>query len=210
MNAMTRRSFVGVCASVAACAGIGGGVRLLGTNDTLLRPPGAQNEDHLIAACVRCDRCRSVCPTGVIAVAHVEDGFVNARTPILDFHKGYCDYCGKCLEVCAPKAIGSFDESVDKIGVAVVLEDRCVAYFGGCVQCVGACPYGAISLDAANHPVVDAEVCNGCGRCVDACPALVYRSFVGGTHRGIEVVSPAVYGRLGSTTVESENELVQS
>ena len=208
MADLTRRTFIGACASVVACAGIGGGVRVLGSSDELLRPPGAQDEAHLLSTCVRCDRCRSVCPTGVIAVGHVEDGLVNARTPILDFHKGYCDFCDKCAEVCMTGAIRPFDETREKIGVAVVIEDRCVAYYGGCDRCAEVCPYEAISLDGAGHPQVNADACNGCGLCVDECPALVYRSFVGGVHRGIEVMSPAVYDRLSRTTVSTESELM--
>ena len=208
MTAMTRRSFVGLAAVCAVGAGVGGaGVAFAGEGE-LLRPPGGQDERALAAACLKCDRCRSACPTGAVAVASVGDGFLRARTPVLDFHKGYCDFCGKCIEVCPTGALRSFDETAEKLGVAVVQKDRCIAYFEGYVECEKACPYDAIALDDVGHPVIDAAKCNGCGVCENVCPALVYRSFAGGSRRGVVVVAPERYERLGRTTVEGESEMI--
>ena len=209
MTEYTRRAFVGFCGTAAAFVGFGGAVKAAdgAAATALLRPPGAQDELHLLASCVKCDRCRSVCHTGVIGVAEVADGVLRARTPKLNFHLGSCDFCGDCLRVCPTGAIGSFNPEIDKVGVAVVQEDRCLAYYQGCIECQKACPYEAIELDAADHPVVDADRCNGCGVCEEVCPALVYRSFAGGTRRGIVVVSPSVYERLGVTVVEDESEM---
>ncbi|MFR1638334.1 MAG: 4Fe-4S binding protein [Eggerthellaceae bacterium] len=137
----------------------------------------------------------------------VGDGFLRARTPKLNFHRGSCDFCGDCQRVCPTGAIGAFDPEADKMGMAVVQKDRCVAYYQGCVECQKACPFEAIELDGDGHPVVDADRCNGCGVCEDVCPALVYRSFSGGTRRGIVVVSPSAYARLGKTVVEDESEM---
>lgn len=39
--------------------------------------------------------------------------------------------------------------------------------FGNCLR---ACTFGALSLDADGLPVVDEERCTACGRCVTACP----------------------------------------
>lgn len=207
MNDMSRRTFVGFVAATAVCAGVGGsGVLFGGDGGGLLRPPGAQDEDGLLSACVKCDRCRSVCPTGVIGVADLEDGFLRARTPILDFHQGICDFCGKCQDVCMTGAIRSFDPDTDKIGVAIIQTDRCLAYVESCTECVEACPYEAISLDGSEHPIVDAEACNGCGECENICPALVYRSFAGGTRRGVVVVPYEEYESIGSTSVDGGDE----
>lgn len=208
MNSTTRRAFIGFCATGAISIGFAGTVKALAGEQDLLRPPGAQDEEHFISTCLKCDRCRSICPHGAVSLATVENGLINARTPILDFHKGFCDFCDLCYRVCPTGAIQSFDETSEKVGVAIVQQDRCVAYFEGCLTCVDACPYEAISLDDAAHPVVDAEKCNGCGVCEYVCPALSYRSFSGGTRRGIVVVTPADYERLGKTSVEDESEMV--
>ena len=41
----------------------------------------------------------------------------------------------------------------------------------GCGDCVGACQFGAISMDPETGlPVVDEEKCTACGSCVKACP----------------------------------------
>lgn len=209
MSEYTRRTFLGFCASGAVFAGFGGAIKVAsGAAETkLVRPPGAQDELHLLASCIKCDRCRSVCHTGAIAVASVEDGFLQARTPKLNFHLGSCDFCGDCMRVCPTGAIGSFDETTEKMGMAIVQADRCVAYYMGCVECQKACPFEAIDLNESGHPIVNPDKCNGCGVCEDICPALVYRSFAGGSRRGIVVVSPSDYARLGRTVVQDESEM---
>lgn len=204
---LSRRSFVGFCAATAACAGVGAAARIAGGSEELLRPPGAQDEPTLQSSCLKCDRCRSICPAGIIGVAHIEDGILNARTPVLDFRKGYCDFCDLCLNVCPTGAIRPFDETKEKIGVAIVQKDRCLAYSNGCEECAQACPYEAITLDSAGYPVVDAAKCNGCGKCENVCPALVYRTFAGGSRRGIVVVPERMYERIGSTVSEGESEV---
>ncbi|MFR5092183.1 MAG: 4Fe-4S binding protein [Adlercreutzia equolifaciens] len=117
-----------------------------------MRPPASS----AIAAAAR--------PTGAVAVASVGDGFLRARTPVLDFHKGYCDFCGKCIEVCPTGALRSFDETAEKLGVAVVQKDRCLSYFQGCTVCEDSCAFDALAF-VDGHPVVDGDACNGCGQC---------------------------------------------
>ena len=166
--------------------------------------------------CTGCDSCIVACklenrlPLGsfynkVIAIGPTGT-FPDVEKYWLPSQCQQCENPG-CIEVCPTGALRSFDETAEKLGVAVVQKDRCVAYYQGCVECQKACPFEAIALDGDGHPVVDADRCNGCGVCEDVCPALVYRSFSGGTRRGIVVVSPSAYARLGKTVVEDESEM---
>lgn len=205
MAALTRRSFLGFAAACAAGCVVGGaGVASAGQGATLLRPPGGQDETLMAAACLKCDRCRSVCPTDVISLASVGEGLVQARTPVLDFHRGFCDFCDKCIEVCPTGALVPFDETAEKLGVAVVQKDRCLSFLQGCTVCENSCAFEALTF-VDGHPVVDAAACNGCGQCEFECTALVYGTFSGGTRRGIVVVPEAVYEEIGSTMVEGED-----
>ena len=208
MAAYTRRAFAGFCGAAAVFAAFGGAVKAAdGVSETaLVRPPGAQDELHLLASCVKCDRCRSVCHTGVIGVAEVGDGFLRARTPKLNFHRGSCDFCGDCQRVCPTGAIGAFDPEADKMGMAVVQKDRCLSYFQGCTVCEDSCAFDALAF-VDGHPVVDGDACNGCGQCEFECTALVYGTFAGGTRRGIVVVPPEAAGQLGRTVVEDGSEM---
>lgn len=190
---ITRRRFVGLClGSVGALAGAEA-LAFAGTSP-LLRPPLAIDEGAFISKCLRCYRCISICPTGVIEPAVVEDGLLEIKTPKLNFHQGYCDFCNKCVDVCPTGALVPADPenpAQGRIGHAVVDPDRCLAFYNGCDQCVQRCPYGAITANEFGQPVVDESICNGCGVCVYICPALIYRSYGGSDTRGIEVVVDA-------------------
>lgn len=80
---VSRRGFVLGSAGGAAMLALG--LVKFAPETALCRPPGGQDEDRLLGMCVRCGKCMEVCPTGVIAPAHIEDGIVGVRTPRLDF-----------------------------------------------------------------------------------------------------------------------------
>jgi ferredoxin-type protein NapG len=201
----TRRAFlrggVLIAASAAASGVVGFAVAPLVARADVLRPPGAQDEARLMARCIRCYRCISVCPRAILVPLILEDGPLQARTPTLDYSDDACDFCGLCGQVCPVSAIGTLDPLAPqdgRIGVAVVRRERCLAWLdSGCGICVDACPYDALSFDGDRRPVVDAKRCNGCGVCVKVCPANVSRSFSGGSVRGIEVVSEKRFAEEG-------------
>jgi ferredoxin-type protein NapG len=133
----------------------------------------------------------------------MNDGLLNSRTPKLDFHKGYCDFCvdandGKplCRANCPTGALGSFDPDTEWIGAAVLDTELCLAYgvARSCMRCIEGCPFDAIVADEYGRPVVDTEKCNGCGYCEFICPSNTYRTYSGSTKRAI-VVEPSEISR---------------
>lgn len=190
VGGVSRRGFVLGSAGGAAMLALG--LVKFAPETALCRPPGGQDEDRLLGMCVRCGKCMEVCPTGVIAPAHIEDGIVGVRTPRLDFSRskaqlgslaGWCDHCNeenggtpRCAQVCPTGALtppeGSTFDSM-RLGTAVINRDWCLAWrLKGCAICLNACPLGAISFDGNNRPVVDELLCNGCGACEQACVSL--------------------------------------
>ncbi len=195
----SRRTFIKYTGGVLAVflLGVSGTIESRGQGD-LLRPPGGQDEQEFIAKCLKCDRCRSVCPTSVIGLANLSDGIRNARTPVMKFHLGDCTFCNKCVEVCPTQALQPFAMETVKIGSAEVKKEICIAWqSGGCTVCAEACSYQAIILDEQKRPLVDSAKCNGCGICENVCPALVLRSYTGGNVRGIVVMPVSQKGGAG-------------
>lgn len=177
-------------ATLVAFGGVG--VAFAGGED-LLRPPGGQDENNLFSACIRCDRCRSVCPAGVVGVATIENGFTQMRMPKMDFRRSYCDTCDgeyKCIEVCPTCALLPFDKETQKIGMAVIDYDKCLVYgiSGTCSgKCVEHCPENALSFNENNRLILDEDLCWGCGICEFVCPANAYGTYSGTTKRGINI-----------------------
>ncbi|MCI8367649.1 MAG: 4Fe-4S binding protein [Eggerthellaceae bacterium] len=186
---MKRRTFLYGVGGAASLLVFGGAVKFLdGDGAQGLRPPGGQDEDRFRSLCLRCDKCRTVCPEDCVSVSSIEDGILNARLPILDFHQGKCTFCNECIEACPTGALEAFDPAVDKIGVAMIDPERCIAYINNSCDRCDVCPYDAISFDAMKRPSVDEDACNGCGACTLACTANVFLSFDGDRRRAIEVV----------------------
>ena len=53
-------------------------------------------------------------------------------------------------------------------------EKACLYGCLGFGDCVTACPFGAIKLNAENLPVIDPKKCTACGKCIKACPRKLF------------------------------------
>ncbi len=195
---ITRRNLCVGAGGVAVLAALGG-IKLTGP-EKLVRPPGGQDEGRLISACIRCEKCYEMCPRSVIVPAHIEDGIVNMRTPVMTFDANWCDWCADenngvplCVEACPTEALSLPEGATPEntiLGKAVIIEDWCLAYrLTGCRFCYDACEYEAITLDEQNRPSVVLDKCNGCGACESVCVSLQNGSISSGaTSRAIIVV----------------------
>jgi ferredoxin-type protein NapG len=190
MDGVTRRMFLVGGAGAVVLLAFGGVTKYAFGEAAVLRPPGGQDEDHFIANCIKCDRCRSACPLNCISVATTGDGLLRARTPKLDFHLGYCDFCGLCIANCPTGALKPFDPALEWIAPAVIDTGLCIAYQyegSGCKRCVDRCPFDALTNDSAGRPVVETDRCNGCGYCEYVCPSNTYRVVSDNRRRAISV-----------------------
>lgn len=202
---MDRREFCAGAIGASVLLLLGGGVRATASGAELLRPPGGYDQQAFLGACIRCDRCRSACPQGCIALGTLEQGWLNVDTPIMNFTRGFCDFCEndpagpRCVRVCAAGALGAASETSTMvaagktaasnaaycIGCAVVDTELCVH----CQKCLPVCAYGAIAWDDGTQlPLVNQTACNGCGACEFACPSDSFGYYGGASHRAIYVV----------------------
>lgn len=178
---VTRRSLILGIGGIVTL-GLLGGIRFAGA-PPLVRPPGGQDYDRLIVGCICCEKCVEVCPQQVIKPAHIEDGIVGMRSPVLRFKSSYCDWCNEggdgiplCVEVCPTEALTLPQNATAEttlLGLAELNTETCLAFRdNGCRFCYDACPYSAMELDEHNRPSVLVEHCNGCGACESVCVSL--------------------------------------
>ena len=130
------------------------------------RPPWAVAEIEFLRSCSACDLCVEQCPEEIISRGG--GGF-----PQINFDRGACTFCRKCLEVCQDGALVAGDGQPWKIKASI--NSWCLAHKGvECRVCAEHCEIDAISLllgGSAAIPIVNAEQCSGCGACVAPCPA---------------------------------------
>lgn len=161
----------------------------------VLRPPGAIKESDFLAKCIRCGLCVQACPFGTLKLAKADEN-VSVGTPYFKPRNVPCHMCRDipCVPPCPTGALDSslvsrvigsekkLDINMSKMGVAVIDQDQCIAYWGiQCDACYRACPLlgSAIVIDASHNertgkhaflaPRVVGSVCTGCGLCEKAC-----------------------------------------
>lgn len=195
---MDRRTFCLGAGCVAALAGLGVGLKVAGSR-SLVRPPGGQDEERLLAQCVRCEKCLTVCPHRVITPAHAEDGLVGMRTPQLDFEEAYCDWCAEanngvplCEQACPTGALSLPADARKEtvvMGVARLDTEQCLAWrMLSCRFCYDACEFEAIELDDFSRPSIVEDRCVGCGACESVCVSMQNGSIgAGATERAVIV-----------------------
>jgi ferredoxin len=174
---LSRRGFVvaGTGLAVAAMWELGG---LSGNNrnPSLIRPPGALDEDRFLSRCIRCGQCMRICPANIIQPALLEAGIQGLWTPAIDYRLGRsgCQLnCIACGQVCPTAALRplSLDEKLGRgefaskgpirLGTAFVDRTRCLpwAMDRPCLVCHECCPVSpkAIFVRTVFEPIRDGQ-----------------------------------------------------
>lgn len=155
---LSRRGFIMAGAGVllASMWGVGG---LAGANrdPSLIRPPGALDEERFLARCIRCGQCMRICPGNIIQPALFEAGVQGLWTPTVNYRigrSGCQPNCIACGQVCPTAAIrplsleekqglGEFAaQGPIRLGTAFVDRGRCLpwAMDRPCLVCHELCP----------------------------------------------------------------------
>ncbi len=132
----------------------------------VIRPPWSKSEEQFVDLCNSCRACVDACPEKIISTGA-------GKFPVVDFTKGGCSFCEKCVESCKYNAF----EVVSKRpwDLTAKIKDNCLSKIGVvCQSCSEVCDHGAIefSLQMGGIPGIDlnTENCNGCGDCISICP----------------------------------------
>ncbi len=155
---LSRRGFVvaGTGLLLTSMWGVGG---LAGANrdPSLIRPPGALDEERFLTRCLRCGQCMRICPGNIIHPALFEAGVQGLWTPAINYRigrSGCLPNCIACGQVCPTAAIRplSLDEKQGvgefaaqgpiRMGTAFVDRGRCLpwAMDRPCLVCHELCP----------------------------------------------------------------------
>lgn len=149
-------------------------------------PPGAGSIEELNRRCTACSLCITVCPNNVIQPSIKQYGLAGFMQPVLDYHKGFCQYnCTKCTDICptfALKPLLPEAKKLTQLGKAVFVKDNCIVKTEktACGACSESCPTKAVYMIPYEGnlviPEVNQEICVGCGHCEFACPTTPYKA----------------------------------
>ncbi|MBM4274644.1 MAG: 4Fe-4S binding protein [Deltaproteobacteria bacterium] len=143
---------------------------------SLIRPPGALDEERFLTRCIRCGQCMRICPTNIIQPALLEAGLQGLWTPVINYRisrSGCQPNCIACGQVCPTAAIrpisleekqglGDFAaQGPIRMGTAFVDRGRCLpwAMDRPCLVCHELCPVSpkAIFIRTVFETVRDGE-----------------------------------------------------
>jgi len=155
---LSRRGFIAAGAGlVMVSLWEAGGLAGAGRDPSLIRPPGALDEERFLARCIRCGQCMRICPGNIIQPALLEAGVQGLWTPAVNYRigrSGCQPNCIACGQVCPTAAIRplSLDEKQGlgefaaqgpiRMGTAFVDRSRCLpwAMDRPCLVCHELCP----------------------------------------------------------------------
>lgn len=169
------------------------------TRGVPLKPAGSRSLKNFSTRCTGCQLCVTECPNHVLRPSKKLDTMLQ---PEMSFERGFCrPECTRCSEVCpsgAIRAVTREEKSNIKIGIAILVKDRCLPYTENvkCGNCARHCPSDAIVMIPKEKgsdpglpmtilvPQVVEEKCIGCGACEYLCPSRPFSAiYVNGYER---------------------------
>lgn len=130
-----------------------------------IRPPYNEDKSLFFKECPSCEApCVTLCEEDIIVIA--ED-----KTPIIDFSKGGCTYCGECAKACEYEVL--IEDSNQKISAKVEIDMlKCLSWNNTmCFSCKDPCLDDAIEFLGMFRPSVLEDKCTNCGFCINVCPS---------------------------------------
>ncbi len=138
-----------------------------------LRPPWSGAEASFIDFCRRGGACIDACPEGILIAGR-------GRLPEVDFARGECTFCAKCVQACPTGALSLANAADSEAGlrpwtVVAEMTEACLSMKGvSCRVCAEHCDADAIrfalAVGGGARPTVETALCTGCGACVAPCP----------------------------------------
>jgi len=135
-----------------------------------IRPPWSVMEQEFIASCTtECRACEQACPENIIVLGR-------GRYPYIDFTKGECTFCERCVDACESGALAKNFSEQPWLIKATINMDACITNQQIiCRSCEECCDVSAIKfipkIGGVSSPSLSADNCTGCGACISVCPS---------------------------------------